>query len=120
MDVRNETLSLTRAPQLRPQLVLPRSTKRYSALAVQEPAIATSSPAPTVHPVLLPSMPGKPGVEADIKPRPLVERRVDRRSRDRFVAAREVGGRGRLRQSSQREDAGGRQKQASHDPYSYN
>ena len=55
-------------PHESPQLKLPRSTCRYSAFAVQLPAIANSKPAPIVQPALVWVAPAKPGVDAAAAP----------------------------------------------------
>src|SRR5258708_6296809 len=63
-----ETLLLAPAPQLKPQFMLPRSTWRYSALAVQLLVSASSTPPPAVQPALVWVAPAKPGVLALMSP----------------------------------------------------
>src|ERR1700681_4540331 len=64
----SETLLLGATPQLKPQFMLPRSTWRYSALAVQLLVSASSTPPPAVHPALVWVAPAKPGVLALMSP----------------------------------------------------
>src|SRR5262249_62120490 len=56
------------ALQASPHLMSPRSTKRYSALALQLPGSAYSRPAPTVQPTLVSLLPVRNGRLASILP----------------------------------------------------
>src|SRR5947209_3036365 len=63
-----DTLLLATTPQLNPQFMLPRSTWRYSALAVQLLVSASSTPPPAVQPALVWVAPARPGVPALMSP----------------------------------------------------